>query len=68
MWNKDEREGKADELKGKVKQAVGGLTGNEELKAEGKIDEAVGKAKTAVGGAHKTLGAAIENLGRAVKP
>jgi uncharacterized protein YjbJ (UPF0337 family) len=67
MWNKNERAGNVDQAKGKVKQAVGDLTGNDKLKAEGKVDETVGKAKTAVGGAQKKVGAAIESLGKAAK-
>ena len=67
MWNKNERDGNADQAKGKVKQAVGDLAGNDKLKAEGKVDETVGKAKKAVGGAQKKVGAAIENLGKVVK-
>ena len=39
MWNKTERKGKVDQAKGKVKQAVGSLTGNHDLKAEGHVDE-----------------------------
>jgi len=65
MWNKNERDGHVDQAKGKVKQAVGDLAGNDKLKAEGKVDETVGKAKTAVGGAQKKVGAAIESLGSA---
>lgn len=38
-------EGKADQLKGKVKQAVGDLTGDKDLRREGKIDEITGKTK-----------------------
>ena len=34
-----------DKAKGKVKQAVGSLTGNESLEQEGKDDEAAGKVK-----------------------
>ncbi len=34
-----------DQAKGKVKQAVGDLTGNKDLKARGKADEAAGKVK-----------------------
>ena len=56
MWNKNERDGKLDQAKGKVKQAVGNLTGNDKLKTEGKVDQTVGKAKTA-----------IESVGKAVK-
>jgi uncharacterized protein YjbJ (UPF0337 family) len=67
MWNKNERDGNVDQAKGKVKQAVGDLAGNDKLKAEGKVDETVGKAKTAVGGAQKKVGAAIENPGKVVK-
>lgn len=37
--------GKADVVKGRLKEAAGALTGNEELREEGKTDQAVGKAK-----------------------
>jgi uncharacterized protein YjbJ (UPF0337 family) len=37
--------GKSDELKGRVKEAAGALTGDKKLKAEGKADQAVGKIK-----------------------
>lgn len=67
MWNKNERDGKLDQAKGRVKQAVGSVTGNDKLKAEGKVDETVGKAKTAVGGAQQKVGAAVESVGKAVK-
>ena len=67
MWNKNERDGKIDQAKGKGKQAVGDLTGNDKLKAEGQVDETVGDAKTAVGGAQKKVGAAIASVGQAVK-
>ena len=34
-----------DQAKGRVKQAAGDLTDNDDLKAEGKGDELLGKAK-----------------------
>lgn len=37
--------GKVQELKGRVKEAAGALTGDAKLKREGKIDQAVGKVK-----------------------
>jgi len=37
--------GKPDELKGRVKEAAGALTGNEKLKREGQVDQTVGKIK-----------------------
>lgn len=40
--------GEADQAKGRVKQAAGDLTDNDELKNEGKKDEAAGKVKDAV--------------------
>lgn len=40
--------GKADKAKGRIKQAAGDLTDNDDLKNEGKKDEAAGKVKDAV--------------------
>jgi uncharacterized protein YjbJ (UPF0337 family) len=40
--------GKSDELKGRVKEAAGALTGDEKLKREGKVDQVVGKIKQKV--------------------
>ena len=40
--------GKTDEVKGRIKEAAGALTGNDKLRAEGKTDQAVGKIKQAV--------------------
>ena len=37
--------GKTDELKGRVKEAAGALTGDEKLKREGRVDQTVGKIK-----------------------
>ena len=37
--------GKTEELKGRVKEAAGALTGDQKLKQEGKTDQAVGKIK-----------------------
>lgn len=40
--------GKTDEVKGRIKEEVGALTGNDKLREEGKTDQAVGKAKQVV--------------------
>ena len=37
--------GKSDQLKGRVKEAAGALSGNTKLKRKGKADQAVGKVK-----------------------
>lgn len=42
-------EGKAKEAKGRIKDAVGGLTGDESLQAEGKWDQVKGKVQGKVG-------------------
>lgn len=39
--------GSADKTKGRIKQAAGDLTDNDEMRREGKIDEAAGKVKDA---------------------
>jgi uncharacterized protein YjbJ (UPF0337 family) len=40
--------GKADEIKGRVKEAAGAVTDDDRLRREGKIDQAAGKTKQAV--------------------
>ncbi len=37
-----------DKVKGKIKQAVGSLTGDKKLEQEGRVDSAKGKVKGAV--------------------
>jgi len=37
-----------DDLKGRVKEAAGDLTDNDDLKREGKVDRATGKVKDVV--------------------
>jgi uncharacterized protein YjbJ (UPF0337 family) len=39
---------KFDDMKGRVKEAAGDLTGNDDLKREGKADQAGAKVKDAV--------------------
>lgn len=41
----NQTKGKKDEIKGRVKQAAGDLTGRDDLKREGKVDEASGKIR-----------------------
>lgn len=51
----DSAEGKARHLKGHLKDAVGGLTGDKSLQAEGKLDQASGKLQDALGKAERKL-------------
>jgi uncharacterized protein YjbJ (UPF0337 family) len=65
--NRDELEGKADQLKGKVKQGVGDLTDNDRLHDEGVADEAAGDVQEGYGKARRRVGEAIEDLGENIK-
>jgi uncharacterized protein YjbJ (UPF0337 family) len=65
--NKNERQGTVNQAKGRVKQVVGTLTGNDDLKAEGHVDETVGKVETAVGRTSRKVGDAITRVGKALK-
>ncbi len=43
-------DGTTDDAKGRTKEALGDLSGDEELKREGKVDRASGKLKDTVEG------------------
>ena len=48
-------EGKATHLKGHLKDAVGGLTGDSSLQTEGKMDQAKGKLQDTLGKVQRKL-------------
>ena len=56
--------GKMDETKGRVKEAAGDLTDDDDLKAEGKADRASGKAKQFVDKAEDKVDDAIDSAKR----
>jgi uncharacterized protein YjbJ (UPF0337 family) len=47
--------GKGENLKGKLKDAAGGLTGDSSLQAEGKWDQVKGKVRDTVGKVQRDL-------------
>jgi uncharacterized protein YjbJ (UPF0337 family) len=59
--DKEHVKGAADKAKGAVKDAVGGLTGNDKLQAEGKFDKAKGAVHNAVGDAKDAIKKATDN-------
>ena len=61
--NKDELDGKAAALKGRVKQGAGDLIDNNRLRDEGAADEAGGEIKEGFGKARRKVGDAIEDAG-----
>ncbi len=65
--NDDELKGKAEALKGKIKQAAGDLSDNDQLHDEGVVDEAAVNTREAIGRGRRKVGEAIENIGEALK-
>ena len=65
--DKDRIEGSVEQVKGKVKKAVGDLTDNERLHDEGAADEAAGNVQEGFGRARRKVGEAIEDVGEDLK-
>jgi uncharacterized protein YjbJ (UPF0337 family) len=65
--NKDELDGKAEKLKGKMKQGAGDMTGDERLRDEGVADEASGEAQEGLGRGRRKVGEAVEDIGDRIK-
>ena len=59
--NKDQVNGRAETVKGDVKEATGKLVGNERLTAQGQADQAAGKVQSTVGDVKNNVGNAIKN-------
>lgn len=57
--NQEHIKGTTEEIKGKVKEGLGNLTGNERLKQEGQVDQIKGQV-------HKVVGD-VKDAGRDVK-
>jgi len=65
--NRDELDGKAKQVKGKVKQGLGDLTDDERLREEGLEDEAEGEVQENFGTARRKVGQAVKDLGEKIK-
>ncbi len=65
--NRDELDGKGEQLKGKIKQAAGDVTDNERLHDEGVADEAAGNLQEGFGKGRRKVGEAIKDIGDAIK-
>ena len=55
MPDHDRVEGAGKTVGGKIKEAVGKVTGDEKLKTEGRADQVAGKVQNAVGGIKDSL-------------
>ena len=60
MSDTDKAKNKAQELKGKAKEAAGKTVGNERLEAEGKADQTTADVKQA--------GEKVKDAGKSLKP
>ena len=65
--NRDEIEGRKEQLKGKVKKAVGDLTDDEQLHDEGVVDEAAGDVQEGFGRGRRKVGEALDDLADKIK-
>lgn len=65
--NRDEVEGKLDQAKGSVKEAVGRAIKDRDLEAEGQADRTGGKVQEGVGTAKRKVGEAIEDIGKSIR-
>lgn len=59
--DKERVKGAAQNVKGKVKEAVGKAVGDEKMKVEGKGDQAAGKVRNAIGGARDAIRDAVRD-------
>jgi len=59
--NKDQINGHTNEVKGKVKEIVGKMTGEKNLEIKGTIQKSVGSVEAAVGDAKADLAKSIKN-------
>jgi uncharacterized protein YjbJ (UPF0337 family) len=57
----DEAKGIGKQVKGAIKDAAGGLTGDERLQTEGKLDKAEGKVQQKVGEAKENVRDALKH-------
>jgi uncharacterized protein YjbJ (UPF0337 family) len=58
--NKDQVAGRAKEISGSVKEAVGKAVGNDKLEIKGKVEKATGTVQATVGDIKKNVNDAIK--------
>ena len=62
--DKDRVAGAGNKMKGAIKEGLGSLTGDEKMKAEGKMDKTEGKVQGTVGGVKDSARDAIDGKDR----
>ena len=64
--NRDEVDGKLDQVKGKTKETIGRAIDDDELEAEGRADHAGGKVEEGFGKGRRKVGETVEDIGDAI--
>jgi uncharacterized protein YjbJ (UPF0337 family) len=65
--NRNEIDGKVDQLKGNIKEKVGEATDNERLRDEGVADQAAGEVEEGFGKARRKVGDALHEVAHKIK-
>ena len=65
--NRDEAEGKWEQVKGTIKEKVGETTGDRDLEAEGDLQNAGGKSQETWGKFKRGVSDTIDSVGDAIK-
>jgi uncharacterized protein YjbJ (UPF0337 family) len=60
--SEDRIEGKFEEIKGRGKSALGGLSNDDQMKSEGDVDQIAGKAKQGVADLKDKADAAVKKV------
>lgn len=64
--NRDEAEGKWEQVKGTVKEGVGEVTGDRDLEAEGEVQQAEGETQETWGKVKRGVSDTIDAVGDAI--
>jgi uncharacterized protein YjbJ (UPF0337 family) len=62
VMNKDQVQGRAEQVKGDIKEAAGKMVGNQKLQGEGLVDQAKGKAQAGYGDAKEQVKKGIDRI------
>jgi uncharacterized protein YjbJ (UPF0337 family) len=65
--NRDELDGKTDQVKGRAKQAWGDVTNNERVHDEGVADETAGNVQEGFGKARRKVGDTLDDIADQIK-
>lgn len=62
MGISDDAQNKAEDLKGRAKEAAGSVTGNDDLKNEGKADQGIAEVKDKVAGVADKVKEGVDDI------